>query len=632
MIRRATVHSWPVALLVLIAIVIATALACNGDTSRPETPTPSATPSPTPMQGPLEIPAPPDRDLFDLALRFELIPPGTTPSVRSEPFNYKEGDVDTFTLFDLQTPGYRTVRAVMRKASEHAYFFFQEGSAVNAEALEIAARDFDALIYATVTDLFGHERSPGIDADPRITILHADLRGLGGYVSGSDAFPVAISPRSNQREMVYIDLAIPLGGAQYNAVLGHELQHLVHDNADPGEEAWVNEGLSQVALEEFGADDGAISAFLLDPDLQLNDWSLLNDDPTPHYGASQLFFRYLLDRFGGREKAHELIHEAADGIAGVDAYLLPYDVSFNDVFADWLAANNLDLTSGPYAHQGSLPRGVITTPVSAFGSTEGTVAQFGADYYEIALAQDQAIFRFDGADTVPALAVQPYSGQAIWWSNRGDSIDSRLTRRFDLTEVRTATLQFWTWYETEEGWDYAYAAVSSDNGLTWLALPGLHTTDFNPLAQAYGPAYTGNSGTKPGRGSASESRWVQESIDLSAFAGQEILIRFEYVSDDAANLRGFAVDDISIPEIGFFDDAEAAGEWQAKGFVRLDHPLPQRFILQTIDRATGEVQQVPLDSENNAEILIDGAVTIVVAAATDITREHATYHWELSVP
>ncbi|GIT58344.1 MAG: hypothetical protein Ct9H300mP19_02920 [Dehalococcoidia bacterium] len=47
--------------------------------------------------------------------------------------------------------------------------------------------------------------------------------------------------------------------------------------------------------------------------------------------------------------------------------------------------------------------------------------------------------------------------------------------------------------------------------------------------QSYGPGLTGNS-----------MGWVQDSVDISSYAGQEILIRFEYITDDAIFLKASA--------------------------------------------------------------------------------------------
>ncbi len=170
--------------------------------------------------------------------------------------------------------------------------------------------------------------------------------------------------------------------------------------------------------------------------------------------------------------------------------------------------------------------------------------QFAADYIEVKLPAGEATFTFDGADTVPLLANEPHSGRGQWWSARGDSIDTTLTRELDLTGLASATLRFWTWFDIERWFDYGYVEVSTDGGATWKALPGRHTTDDDPLRQAYGPGYTGKSG------GGEEPEWVEESIDLTPFAGGRVLLRFEYVTDGGVNTPGWAIDDISVPELG----------------------------------------------------------------------------------
>jgi hypothetical protein len=197
-------------------------------------------------------------------------------------------------------------------------------------------------------------------------------------------------------------------------------------------------------------------------------------------------------------------------------------------------------------------------------------------------------------------------------------MDSRLTREFDLSGVTSATLHYRAWFETERGWDYAYVAASTDGGKTWQALPATHTGDYDPVGAAYGPGYTGDSGGK----------WVEESVDLTAFAGRKLLLRFEYVTDDAAHARGFAVDDISIPELGFSDGSDSDGGWQAEGFLRIEKPLAQRFVVQLIQG--DRVRRLELDGENRTEVALDGPAIIVVAAVTDGTTQPAGYRWTLA--
>jgi len=617
------------ALLLLLGV----ALACDGGGPGP-TPSPgiTATPDPTlrPTTPPTPTPSPttaapaadepPERDLVDLARRFRGLPADSPRTARQSPHEYEVGDKERFTLVDIDAPSTRTVTANLRLVTEHAYFFVEDGLGVDDSTLETIAADFETLIYPRVTAAFGEEWSPGVDADARISIVHAGLSGAGGYFSSSDEYPQRIVPRSNEREAVYLDASfLDSPGGAYNAVLAHELQHLIHWNADGGEEAWVNEGLSQVAAELVGSGTSAVGDFLAVPDTQLTDWP---PGGGVHYGESQLFFRYLLDRFGGRENAATLLAAPEDGIGGVNSYLKEFGSSFEDVFADWTVANYLDEGSGPYAHQGADLTVATVTTISGVSEGDGSVHQFAADYLEIDPPAGGAVFTFDGSNEV-GIGIPPGDGP-FWWSNTGDSIDSRLTREIDLTGLSSATLRFRLWFDIERGWDYAYLAASEDGGRTWEALPGHHTTDYDPVELAYGPGYTGDSG----------GEWLQEEVDLTPYAGGKVLLRFEYVTDDAAHGRGFAVDDIEIPEVGFADGAEASGDWQAKGFRRIEKPSPQRFVLKLVERGEpSRVAPVWVDADNRATVLFgESPAAIVISAVTEGTTEVATYRWSLQAP
>jgi immune inhibitor A len=591
-------------------------------TTAPATPLPTATSPPTSSVAP-------DRDLLALALRLGRVTEPASPIARTEPPTYAEGDRQTFEVLDPLAPARRSVEATLRLITPHAYFYFQDNRNVSEDDLANAGREFEEDVSPAVAHYFGPEWSPGVDSDPHITLLHAGLPGVGGLFSDADEYPRAVSPTSNEREMVY--LGSDPGSSGYNALVAHELQHLVHWNADHTEEAWANEGLSELAAEIAGGGTGHTGAALANPDTQLNAWETMGGSNIPHYGMSHLFFRYLLDRFGGWEGAAQLLKEPADGIAGIDAYLAPFGTTFQDVFADWVIANYLDdPDGGRYSQPNMEAQASSDQTLDDYEDGEGDVHQFAADYIEVELPQGDAVFSFDGAETVSAIANQPYDGAGQWWSNRGDAIDSTLTAELDLTGLASATLRFRAWYDIEEHWDYAYVMASTDGGSTWRILSTQHTTEENPLGLSYGPAFTGKSGGEDG------PSWVEEEADLTPFAGEKVLLRFEYITDEGVNLDGFAIDDISVPELVFSDDAESAGPWQAQGFVRLTSPSPQRFLVQVIELGeTTSVTTVPLDGANRGEVRLSGFGTtlekavIVVAAATDGTRQTAAYRYSL---
>ena len=194
----------------------------------------------------------------------------------------------------------------------------------------------------------------------------------------------------------------------------------------------------------------------------------------------------------------------------------------------------------------------------------------------------------------------------------------------------TATLSFWAWYDLEDGYDYAYAEASSDGGQTWDTLAGPATTADNPNGNNLGHGYTGHSG-----GGAAPV-WIQEQVDLRAYAGKRILLRFQSVTDESLSLQGFAVDDIRIPEIGYSDDAEAPGAngWTAEGFVHADPTLPQQYTIALITAPAGgppNVSFLTLDARNAGQWTVPagGRATLMIAPMAPSTTLPA--HYRLSV-
>jgi len=164
-------------------------------------------------------------------------------------------------------------------------------------------------------------------------------------------------------------------------------------------------------------------------------------------------------------------------------------------------------------------------------------------------------------------------------------------------------------------------------------LPGKNSTTTDPNGSSYGPAFTGNSGVSD----KSAARWVQEQVDLSAYAGKSILVRFEYITDDALNLPGWAIDDIAIPEIGYTDDGEKGeGGWQAAGFVRVDNVLPQRYAVQLVEMGkTTRVVRLPLDLQNRVKVSLDSfgreasKIILVVTPFAPTTTELSAFKFSV---
>lgn len=607
-----------------LSFIAAALLSCNGDRGAASHGTPPASPSPatrsaspTAVPEPL-VPVPPDRDLLDLARRFGRSPGteaarGPTPQIGSRRTFYvtvlPPGAIGGDAL-----PSMREATAVLLAMSEHALFYWEAGFEPAPAAAQHAAETFETVVWPALTPVFGEPPRGGVDGDDRIIVLHADLGGgAGGYFADTDAVPRWAQPYSNEADMVYLDASMPPDSPEYAPLLAHEYQHLLQFARDPGEDSWVNEGLSEFAAGLTAPYGGRQRAFLENPRLQLNAWEGSGAD----YGKAYLWFDYLAQRFG-RELIASIARDPLDGTASVRAVLERAGAALDDVVADWAVANYADQTSGRFAYPEGDVSVVPNATIRPGERLERDLPQFAADYVAIE-GEGRIRLTFEGARAVPVVGGLATAG-SVWWSNRGDAIDARLTRSFDLTNVTRATLVFRTWFDIERAWDYGYVAVSEDGGRTWQLLRGQQTTDLNPIGLAYGPGYTGRSG------GGDTPAWVEERIDLTRFAGRRIFLRFEYVTDGGVHHDGWAIDGIRIPEIGFDDETEAAGAWDAEGFTVLGGPLAQRFALRLVQ--SDRVTAVPLGTANRATFDVDlsaGSSVLVVVPLTGDSTAAASY-------
>lgn len=581
----------------------------------------------------------PARDLYALTERLRHT--GPVPRVVNEaPPEYEIGQTESFWINDeALSDTYLSIDAVLRYATPHLYMWVQEGLDVDQEGIEASAREFEERIYPINRRYFGSEWTPGVDNDPHIHILNAYLPSVGGYYSSNDEYPKIVNRFSNEKEMLYVNVDyVAPGRREYNSIVAHEFQHMIHWYQDPNEDTWVNEGCAQTA-ETLNGYDPWISSFLDQPDTQLTGWADEIEQAGVYYDASHLFVYYFAERFGA-ELMRQLTATDADGMAGIDHVLSANGLGMTseDVFKDWLVANFLNdrgLGDGRYGYEGIELRSTVATDHRHRrypDSRSSVVNQYAADYIELYPGRGDLSVEFVGSTEVRLMDNEPHNGQYQWWSNRGDVSNMTLTREFDLREVDAATLEFWTWYDIEDDYDYAYVEVSTDGGQRWDILPGLHTVDSDPYGNSFGWGYTGISG------GGEQATWVREAVDLTPYVGHEALIRFEYVTDDSYNDPGFCVDDISIPELGYEYDAETEDGWQAEGFIRSTNIVPQEWIVQliTMDRQT-EILEMPLSDTQEGRLEVAGfgseveRAVLVISAVAPSTNEMASYWYSLSI-
>ena len=121
----------------------------------------------------------------------------------------------------------------------------------------------------------------------------------------------------------------------------------------------------------------------------------------------------------------------------------------------------------------------------------------------------------------------------------------------NLTGATTAKITTQAWYDIEEGYDFLYGEVSTDDGATWTKIG----TEVDGIS-----------------GGGDEPVWIELSYDLDAYAGQNVKFRFRYQTDGGVHYAGPFLDDIALVTngTGWTDDVEAGtGAWTANGFTRM---------------------------------------------------------------
>lgn len=110
-------------------------------------------------------------------------------------------------------------------------------------------------------------------------------------------------------------------------------------------------------------------------------------------------------------------------------------------------------------------------------------------------------------------------------------------------------LTFSASHNIEANWDGVVVEISDDGGMSWSILtpdggyPGDFSQTMDPPINACGypetqGAYNGDTG----------GVFSAESVDLSAFAGQTVRVRWVLSTDEAAQFEGFYLDDIAITD------------------------------------------------------------------------------------
>ena len=163
-----------------------------------------------------------------------------------------------------------------------------------------------------------------------------------------------------------------------------------------------------------------------------------------------------------------------------------------------------------------------------------------------------------GAAPLPAPVWQ---GSNYWWGGKADVANGSMktAQPITLSAGSSYTLTFDIAYGIETEWDFLWVQASTNGGTTWNTLSNTHTIcthDSSWIGGEYG--MDGKCGLTDYNASFPDPD--AETFNLSAYAGQSVVLRFWYMTDWGTTYEGPFIDNVAVRSnsgVIFSDNAEA---------------------------------------------------------------------------
>lgn len=434
----------------------------------------------------------------------------------------------------------------------------------------------------------------------------------------------------------------------YEGVFAHELEHLLHNYADPGELSWVDEGLADFAIFLNGYDVGDSHLTyhqVFHRETSLTRWG----GGLENYGASYTFFQYLWEQAGGNGDGtyepdleydgaggdlliKKIFTEPANGVEGVQAAIDDFNAEtganlrgVQELFQDWAVAVYLD-------DEGSDRWDIKAVDFGDPASTRWTIDLANEMFYDdrgiykgrlpqakwdrlknkpdqtaLPYGTSYEVFRNPGPtfsldfSGEPVTRVAPHSEPEHWYAGYASQSDHLLGVE---TDGSVQSLDFWTWYFIEEGWDYGF--VEANVGGDWVTVP-LVDDDGNTVTSnddPHGNNTEGNglTGTSGGEYFVDDPTYVHLTAQLPAGTTD---VRFRYSTDAAYLDTGWFVDDVMV------DGAAATVTPEGEGWFSTSGEQQNNWAVQVVsscDLTPGKETEGELtDSEGTHVYRFDSA-------------------------
>jgi len=280
-----------------------------------------------------------------------------------------------------------------------------------------------------------------------------------------------------------------------------------------------------------------------------------------------------LDRFNGEYVAYDYTMQPIDAAAGVCTHEYGHDLGLPDEYDTQYTGQGEPVSYWSIMSSGSWAGKIGGTQPSAFSAWAKVYLQ---EYMGGNWINDQR-FTLEELTDNPTLVtlhqttdnskdnlvrvdlplkqvdgVAPFEGENHYYSNKGDDLNSSMSANLTVPTAGKVHLQFKAWFTIEKDYDFARVLINGE------AIAGNITTMDDPYGTGLVPALSGSS-----------DGWVDAEFDVTAWAGQDITLSFEYVTDGGLTEEGFYLDNLQFVADGTIEpisDAETDNVFSYNGY------------------------------------------------------------------
>jgi immune inhibitor A len=368
------------------------------------------------------------------------------------------------------------------------------------------------------------------------------------------------------------------------------------NNSDPDDK--TPDGLiDYFIVVHAGIGEEAGGGSLGDDAIWSHKWAITNEDGTDGYrvadatGKKWGALEYNCDPQDG--KVGVFSHEFGHALGLPDEYDTQYSLQWIGLYGDVVSRWSV-MAGGSWAGEigGTQPVGFSPECKKFFQANYGGNWQQGepVNLEEIPeegidLLIDEASTKGTNNDVVrinlptKEIKIVETNGKEVYFGGKENKTESIMTADIDLSTAAAPVLNFSTWYDIEEDWDYAYVMVSEDGGDSWNNIHSDITVDTNPNNNNRGNGITGST----------DGEWKNVQFDLSEYAHKNVKLAVAYVTDEATTNEGIYVDNINVKDgEDFVFQDENNEKFTMEGFSKNDGiKLAEHYYLLEVRNHSG---------------------------------------------